>query len=91
MARPAIQTIKLSDSLSLSEYHRTSERPQGWWLYDKTRGMNLAMGAETKEAALLKALQYYQKRLSEVEASLNSLQNKVDHFVGQFIEIEEEV
>jgi hypothetical protein len=90
MARPAIQTIRLSESISLSECHRTGEKPRGWWLYDKTRGMNLAMGAETKEAALLEAVQYCQKRLVCVESALRGLQGRVDAFIGQFVEEEQD-
>ncbi len=69
---------KLSDTLELAEC------TDGFWLYDKTRGMNLAMKAKTSEAALLEALEYYQERLQEVENNYNSLKAKVDHFVGQF-------
>ncbi|EHV4444359.1 hypothetical protein K0M00_005536 [Escherichia coli] len=70
----------LSKSLSISEC------TDGFWLYDETRGMNLAMRAKTAEAAYLEALEYYQERLTEVEEDYKSLKAKVDHFVGQFIE-----
>jgi hypothetical protein len=55
-----------------------------YWLYDKTRGMNLAMGANTPEDALVQAIVYYQKRLSEVEANYKSLDGKVQGFLCQF-------
>ena len=90
MSRPAISTEKLSDTLHISLCHRCSEHPQGYWLYDDTRGMNLAMGAPTKEAALLEALQYYQKHLEEVEDKYLDLQAKVNVFVGQFKSEEDE-
>lgn len=70
----------LSKSLSISEC------TDGFWMYDETRGMNLAMRAKTAEAAYLEALEYYQERLKEVENDYNNLKAKVDHFVGQFIE-----
>ncbi|HCJ8661072.1 TPA: hypothetical protein NV758_001579 [Escherichia coli] len=70
----------LSKSLSIS--HCTD----GYWLFDETRGMNLAMRAKTAEAAYIQALEYYQERLKEVEEDYKSLKAKVDHFVGQFIE-----
>lgn len=84
MSRPAISSEKLSDSLTISERHASSEHKQGYWLYDKTQGMNLSMGAATKEAALLEALQYYQKRLATVEADYKELTAKVDSFLVQF-------
>ena len=70
----------LSKSLSISEC------TNGFWLYDEMRGMNLAMQEKTADAAYLKALEYYQERLKEVEEDYKSLKAKVDHFVGQFIE-----
>lgn len=68
----------LSDSLTISECK------DGWWLYDETRGMNLAMRAKSSEAAFLEALEYYQERLQKIENEYKSLKAKVDHFVGQF-------
>ncbi|OTE92244.1 hypothetical protein B1K96_15385 [Escherichia coli] len=70
----------LSKSLSISEC------TDGFWLYDESRGMNLAMREKTAEAAYLQALEYYQKRLKEVENDYNNLKAKVDHFVGQFVD-----
>ncbi|VVZ32447.1 Uncharacterised protein [Escherichia coli] len=75
-----ISYTALSKSLSISQC------TDGYWLYDETRGMNLAMRAKTAEAAYLEALEYYQERLTEVEEDYKSLKAKVDHFVGQFIE-----
>ena len=43
--------------------------------------MNLAMRAKSETAALLEALEYYQKRLKEVEAAHKELSNRVDAFV----------
>lgn len=70
----------------LSETVAITECTDGWWLYDKTRGMNLAMRAKSRDAAFLEAITYYQRRLIEVETSYRTLQRKVDCFVGQFVE-----
>ena len=44
---------ELSPTLSMSEC------TDGFWLYDDTRGMNLAMREKTEEAAYIEALEYY--------------------------------
>ena len=64
------------------------KRKDGWWLWDETRGMNLAMRAKTKQDALQKMIVYYQRRLLEVEAHLYSLSQKVEAFVEQVREEE---
>ncbi|HAO2010380.1 TPA: DUF1033 family protein [Escherichia coli] len=74
----------LSKSLSISEC------TDGFWLFDETRGMNLAMREKTAEAAYVEALEYYQERLKEVEEDYKSLKAKVDHFVGQLVEDNDE-
>lgn len=68
---------ELSPTLSMSAC------TDGFWLYDDTRGMNLAMREKTEEAAYIKALGYYQERLKEVENNYNNLKAKVDHFISQ--------
>jgi len=73
-----ISSTKLSDTLTISKCN------DGFWLYDKTRGMNLSMRAETETSALVEALGYYQGRLTEVERVYNKLQSRVDAFVDQF-------
>lgn len=88
MSRPPISLRKLSETLIVSENHRDANHPQGFWLYDKTQGMNLSMAAKTVEDALIEALGYYQKRLQEVERNHKELTDKVDNFVSQFIEKE---
>ena len=90
MSRPAISSRKLTDTLTISECHPTSEHRGKYWLYDKTRGMNLAMGAETEEEALVKALKYYQKRFAETESAYASLKGRVDFFVEQFTKDDDE-
>ena len=81
--RPPIFQRQLSSKLVLSVCHPTLEHKGKYWLYDKTRGMNLAMGRATEEAALVHALEYYQERLASVEAELKDLKEKVETFVVQ--------
>lgn len=67
-----------------TETLKLTERRDGFWLYDSTRGMNLGMRAETSEAAYIETIQYYQKRLTEVEKAYSELNGKVEAFVSQF-------
>lgn len=82
--RPATKNTKLTDTLTLSECH------DGFWLYDRTRGMNLSMRAKTPTDAFVKALTHYQRRLSEVETAHRELRGLVDAFVSNFTDDEEE-
>lgn len=66
---------ELSRSLTLSQC------TDGYWLYDKTRGMNLALRSDSPEAAMLAAIEYYQRRLSTVEGDYKQLAEKVDVFI----------
>ena len=75
-----ISNQKLSSTLDLSEC------TDGFWLYDKTRSMNLSMRAKTAMDALVEALEYYQERLTKVEFIHGNLQRKVDAFVEQFVD-----
>lgn len=80
--------IKLdSETLSLCEFKTGGSR--GFWIYDATRGMNLAMRADSEAAAFVEALHYYQERLIEVERAHADLQNKVTAFVSQFSQDDE--
>lgn len=76
--------MRLSDTLTVSE------QKDGFWLYDSTRGMNLSIRAKTKDAAFVEALTYYQNRLKTVEREYAALKSKVDEFVEQFVEKEED-
>jgi hypothetical protein len=71
-----------TNTLILSKGH------DGFWLWDETRGMNLAMKEPSEREALINALEYYQDRLNTVESELEELKNKVDSFLGQFNEEE---
>ena len=75
--------MKLTDTISLTECR------DGFWLYDKTRGMNLAMRAKTERAAFLEALSYYQRRTKTVEGKLAALETLVDGFNESTAEIME--
>lgn len=79
MAQKAIRTIKLTDTLALSECK------DGWWLYDKVVGMNLGMRCKSPDAAFVEALTYYQEQLTLAEENLKSLSEKVERFVDQFV------
>lgn len=81
-ARPET-SVALSPTLLLSAYLKTSGHA-GFWLYDKTRGMNLSMRAKTERDAFVDALHYYQRRLADVEKEHKALQQKIDSFLCQF-------
>lgn len=83
MKTKAIRTIKLSDTLTLSEFKN------GYWLYDKTRGMNLAMKAKTEQDAYVKAITYYQKRCAEIELKKNKMYDNVNKFIESLSDDEE--
>lgn len=79
-----IQHNQLSETLGLTECK------DGFWLYDKMRGMNLSLRAKTPQDAFVEALHYYQRRLAEVERAHNELTAKVDAFVTQFVPEDQE-
>lgn len=76
------------DVIFKNETITLSKGNDGFWLYDYTRGMNLAMKAKTEQDAFISALMYYQKRLTEVETKHNKLQNRVDNFIEEFTDEE---
>ena len=80
----AIKNTVLNDTLTLSECR------DGFWLYDKTRGMNLSMRAKTQTDAFVEALTYYQSRASKVETEYRTLRGLVDAFVSNFTDDDEE-
>lgn len=87
MSKPPDTIVELSPTLSLCEYQSGGHK--GFWLYDETRGMNLAMRAPSERDALVDALDYYQDRLSAVEQEYRTLKGLVDAFVSQFVEDED--
>lgn len=64
--------------------HLTLVNDKEYWLWDETRRMNLAMRAESEREAFIKAIEYYQRRLTEVETNYNGLSEKVVAFVSLF-------
>lgn len=86
MTKPVISSVKYDGTLCLSECR------DGYWLYDTTRRMNLALRAPTAEKAFFDSLKYYQKRLLDVEKAHKELQGKVDTMATLFglEEIDEE-
>ena len=89
MSRPPDVMKDLSDTLSMCEYKYKTSGNFGFWLYDNTRGMNLAMRAESETDAFVKALHYYQERLSEVEREHAVLIAKVRAFIVQLRDSED--
>lgn len=79
-----INSIKLTNKLTLSEC------TDGFWLWDDTRKMNLSMKAKTPQDAFVECISYYQERLSEIEAKYGELSEKVNSFVSQFTEEEDQ-
>lgn len=91
MARPAIANTKLNDHLTLSECHPDSEcRVNNWWLYDKRAGLNIGMRAKTKDEAFVEAIEYWSERAIEAEQSLSELSSKVNAFLSQFNDEDDE-
>lgn len=74
-----LEYIKLSDKLELSHCR------DGYWLWDKTQGMNLAMRAKTEREAFVEALKYYQNRQPEIEKELKDLKAKVNRFLSEVL------
>lgn len=83
MAAKAIRSIILTDTLTISECK------DGYWLYDKTRGMNLAMRAKTEQEAYVQALTYYQKRCADIELKKKKLYDSVNNFIDSLSDNDE--
>jgi len=81
MSNPPDTVSRLSATLTLCEYQSPKNGSFGFWLYDKTRGMNLSMKAESKEAAFIEAITYYQNRVTMVEEQFRKINTYVDDFV----------
>ena len=95
MSRPAINSTKLNQNLILSERHPDSEcHTNNWWLYDKRayngEGSNIGMRTKSRDEAFIEAIEFWAKRAILAEQKYNQLKDRVDLFVGQFAEPEEE-
>lgn len=88
MARKILEQIDISDTINLVHIDK-GHGDAGWWLWDETRGMNLAMKAKSEREAFSDALEYYQRRLKEVESAHKCLSSRVDAFVSQFTDDDE--
>jgi len=74
----AISSVKLNENLLLVEYR------DGFWLYDKTKGLNISMRANTAIDALVEAICYYQNRLTTIENEYKETKFKIANFISQF-------
>lgn len=94
MSRPAINSIKLNAHLTLSECRPDSAcRTNNWWLYDDRaygRGMNIAMRAKTRDEAFVEAIEFWAERATSAQREYAEIKAKVDTFVAQFAEAEDE-
>jgi hypothetical protein len=50
----------------------------GYWLYDKSRGMNLSMKADSERSAFVESLEYYTNRLLLVESENKEFLSKIE-------------
>ena len=79
----AIQSVELSEHLSLVECHPYAEcRHINWRLYDTRVGYNIAVHAKTRDEALVCAINYWAERFLELHAQHYKLQAAIDTFVG---------
>lgn len=76
----AIRNVFKIETLSLVEC------TDGYYLYDTVIGMNLSMRAKTEQDACIEALLYYQKKLSISKSAYKDLNDKVDNFIYQFVD-----
>ena len=66
-----------------------SKGADGFWLYDYIQQMNLCMRAKTEQEAFIKAIEYYQVRLTAVKSDYKKLHNIASLFVSSFLEDED--
>lgn len=75
-----IKKIFKNDNFSLSECN------DGFYLYDYIAKMNIVMRAKNEQEAYMQALLYYQKKLSILKSNHEDLQGKVQTFISQFVD-----
>ena len=75
MVRVTRPIERINDKTTLAECK------DGFWLYDENRGMNLSMRADSEKAALIEALEYYQRRMIEVESNNKRLKLNISNFL----------
>ena len=94
MSNGKVDSYKINPITTLSFVHPPEEHegrlgweggPRwGWCLHDLSRGMNLALRKESREQALIAALEYYQRRLDDAEGQL-AYANEVLGGVGDLL------
>ena len=89
MSKPPDVVIQLSETLTLCEYQSPKNGSFGFWLYDETQGMNLAVRAKSEREAFVKALDFYQTYYKKEKEQHKALKAKVDSFLIQFVDIED--
>ncbi len=82
--------MKRYTNTTLSATLTLSEGDDGFWIYDKTRGMNLAMRAKSEREAMVDCITYYQTRFNDMEKAYFSLYERVNDFVESFADTEVE-
>ena len=89
MSKPPDVVIHLSETLTLCEYQSPKNGSFGFWLYDETQGMNLAVRAKSEREAFVDALNFYQTYYKQEKEEHTKLAKKVAAFVSQFVEPED--
>jgi hypothetical protein len=80
----AIRNVFKLDTISLYECN------DGYYLYDYVVRMNISMRAKTEQDACIEALLWYQKKLASSKLDYKTLNDKVENFVSQFVDREDE-
>ena len=92
MGRACIQSFKLSEHVTVYEFHPDSERPyQHWRVYDTRAGYNIVMSAKTKEEALFLAMEYWAEREIALRKEFNELETKAWSFVHSIAPPKEDI
>jgi len=73
-----IRNVFKSDTLTLTEC------TDGYYLWDKVAGFNIAIHAKSEQQALIDGLDYYQRYHSKLQKEHKELINKVESFLCKF-------
>jgi len=74
----AIRNVFKTDTLTLTEC------TDGYYLWDKVAGFNIAIHAKSEQQALIDGLDYYQRYHSKLKKEYKELNDKVESFLCQF-------
>jgi len=80
----ALRNVFKTETLVLTECS------DGYYLWDKVAGFNIAIHAKSEQQALIDGLEYYQKYHSKLQKEYNELNNKVESFISQFDDEDDE-